>query len=309
MPVLYNKLPLTYDQQVQKLITNGMIIHNKAWAKTVLQKYGYYRLSAYWYPYRVRDRQGMVTSRFSPGTTFEDAINLYYFDCKLRALILAAIEVVEPVIRTSITYHMAHTYGAFGLYNPKTFHPQFTHVSFVTKLDEDVKNSSDQFIYHFKNKYQSYPQIPIWMATELMTLGAISKMYSGLQNDPGNSKFDKKAVADTFGLHHKQFGSWLHVLTYIRNTCAHHGRVWNKKLIIRPPAIKSPDWNAPITPSTDRVFYILLMIKTLLNKTGYEQEWVNKINCLVDPMFKKEDKWRHAMGFPQDWRSHPIWSN
>lgn len=51
------------------------------------------------------------------------------------------------------------------------------------------------------------------------------------------------------------------------------------------------------------------MIKTLLNKTGYEQEWVNKINCLVDPMFKKEDKWRHAMGFPQDWRSHPIWSN
>ena len=110
----YQKSALTFNDQLALLQARGLIINNPAHALTQLSTISYYRLSAYWYPFRLRDEHGKVTNDFVKGASFDDVISLYEFDRQLRSLVMDAIERVEVYIRTLITYHLGHTYGAFG---------------------------------------------------------------------------------------------------------------------------------------------------------------------------------------------------
>jgi hypothetical protein len=61
--VAYDKPYLTLAQQVEKLRVRGIALEGDH-AQHVLERIGYYRLSGYWYPYRILDRnasRGSVT--------------------------------------------------------------------------------------------------------------------------------------------------------------------------------------------------------------------------------------------------------
>lgn len=283
-----------------------MIFTDPASALNQLASISYYRLSGYWFPFRVRNEFGNVTSQFEPETYFDSVIELYEFDRKLRVLVLDAIERVEVAIRTQFTYHIGHTYGAFGHANAQNFHPGFNHRSWLQKLEGETSRSSDEFINHFKRKYQGFPTIPIWMLTEVMSLGALSFGYKGLINNQRDGIEDKKAIAQYFNLHYKRLGDWLHTLTYVRNICAHHSRLWNRELAIKPDKVKEQVWLPPITPRNNRIFYILLMLRHLLRATGNGEDWASSINELLLP-FAEQKRWRASMGLPKNWREHPLW--
>ncbi len=51
---MYNKPWLSYEQQLDKLIENGLIIDDRNKALSFLERIGYYRLSGYWYPFKQR---------------------------------------------------------------------------------------------------------------------------------------------------------------------------------------------------------------------------------------------------------------
>lgn len=303
---LYNKPPLLFTQQIERLQAKGMGFQDVDLALKQLECISYYRLSAYWFPFRIRDDLGKVTNQLEADTCFGTAITLYEFDRNLRALLLDAIERVEVAIRTQFTYHLGHTYGAFAHTNATNFHPNFKHQRWLQKLEHETSRSSDEFINHYQNKYQGFPTIPIWMLTEVMSLGALSIGYGGLKNSQQNGIEDKKAVAQHFNLHHKRLGDWLHTLTYIRNICAHHSRLWNRQLAIRPDKEKEPAWQPPLTPRNNRIFYILLMLRHLLRAIGNGDDWANSINELLTPIAEHK-RWRAAMGLPENWREHPLW--
>lgn len=50
----YGKPHLTFEQQVAHLRDKGMIIEDETWALSRLAQIGYYRLSAYWHPFKDR---------------------------------------------------------------------------------------------------------------------------------------------------------------------------------------------------------------------------------------------------------------
>ena len=57
------------------------------------------------------------------------------------------------------------------------------------------------------------------------------------------------------------FKSWLHNLVYVRNICAHHARLWNRSLGIKPKIMKNISlWHKPYTIPNDKVFSTLSMI-------------------------------------------------
>lgn len=101
-------------------------------------------------------------------------------------------------------------------------------------------------------------------------------------------------------------GDWLHTLTYVRNVCAHHSRLWNRKLAIRPDKSKQLAWLPPLTPRSDRIFYVLLMLRQLLRASNNGDEWANEVNLLIKPI-AKVDAYRRAMGLPENWLQHPLW--
>lgn len=217
-----------------------------------------------------------------------------------------AIERIEVLIRTRITYHISHSYGPFGHTSATNFHPNFNHSAWLKKLNNEAERSSEEFIRHYKENYTGFPKLPIWMLTEVMSFGALSFLYQGLQNDQKTGIEDKKAISGYFGLHYKKLGDWLHTLTYIRNICAHHCRLWNRELAIRPDKSKNSKWLPPTTPRTDRIFYILLILRYLLRHSGNEDAWALDITALLEPMIRN-DSYRKSMGIPENWKEHPLW--
>lgn len=185
----YNKPPLTFSAQLDQLSARGLIINNVDKAFSALSQISYYRLSAYWYPFRKRDQRDSknVLDIFEPNTNLEEVIKFYEFDRQLRLLVIDAIERIEVMLRTKITYHFGHQYGAFGHTNELNFHPNFAHKEWLASITEEVERSKEEFIKHYQTKYADFPTLPIWMLTEIMSLGALSRLYKGMANDDKGS--------------------------------------------------------------------------------------------------------------------------
>ena len=75
------------------------------------------------------------------------------------------LERIEISVRTSIAYHLAHKYGPFALSNHLNFHQQFEHNTWLAQINSEIERSRERFIEHYKNKYQGYPNLPVWMVS------------------------------------------------------------------------------------------------------------------------------------------------
>jgi len=93
----YTKPPLNFEEQAQQLIDRGLIVSDQELLTHCLSVVNYYRLSAYWFPFKVIDPITGMES-FKPGTTFEEIWNRYTFDRRLRLLVMDAIEHIEVAI-------------------------------------------------------------------------------------------------------------------------------------------------------------------------------------------------------------------
>ena len=109
----YNRPWKSFAEQLELLKSRGMVVTDEAAALRYLERIGYYRLTAYWYPFRVfkleQDPTTKVlrtvrTDQFVADTQFVDAVELYLFDKKLRLLVLDALERIEIALRVDIAY-------------------------------------------------------------------------------------------------------------------------------------------------------------------------------------------------------------
>ena len=297
---IYTKPPTTLNQQLQLLKDRGLLIDDDELARFHLRTTNYYRLSAYWYPFREIERNSVISDDFEVGTHFRDVIGLYEFDRRLRLQLMDAIERLEVYVRALFSEMISHKYGVFGHTEAANFHPYFNHAPWLEKLNDAICRVNDAFVIHYRNKYHGFPNLPIWMVTEVMSFGSLSRGYKGLKHE------DKRIISDEFELHHRQLTSWLHTLTYIRNVCSHHGRLWNRKLAIRPRPMRQNRRNFPVPIDNERIFYVLLILRFLLRNVHVSDEWKNQMNDLLEPIAQTE-KWRIAMGMPEDWVNYPVW--
>lgn len=239
----YTKPHKTLSEQLAILRSRGLLISDDESATQCLHRNGYYRLSAYWYPFRTLVNNER-TDTFLPDSKFEDARALYVFDKKFKLLLLDAIEGVEIATRAEIALCLGAR-DTFAHINPTFFRPSFTdvdsegqskHLLWLAKFDNAVSNSSHEFVRHHKVKYGEEASLPIWIAIELWDFGMLSKFYSGMNTE------DCVCVATRFAMPHWHLmRSWLHTLNYVRNVIAHHGRLWNLNLTVSP---KSPSVTA-----------------------------------------------------------------
>ncbi|WP_223648216.1 Abi family protein [Xanthomonas campestris] len=107
----YTRPHLTYERQLESLKARGLEVPDDDAALSYLRRLGYYRLSAYWYPFR-KSTIVTVDGKFSrkveddfhEGASFQSAVELYVFDKRLRMLALDAIERIEVALRVDIAY-------------------------------------------------------------------------------------------------------------------------------------------------------------------------------------------------------------
>jgi len=287
----YSKPHLPYEDQVDLLIRRGLDCPDRGRSLLCLKQIGYYRLSAYFIPFK-----DAATSNFRPGTTFEQIIDLYQFDVDLRRLVLEALDAIEISVRAVITYEIGKDLGVFGYVDTANFATAFNHPDFMKILRREESRSTELFIGHYRAKYTSETDLPVWMATELISFGALSKMFEHLR-----TSFRKK-IAREFNQPQPVFVSWLHALTAIRNVCAHHSRLWNRELAVKPELPVA--WKANGI-GNDRFYVIALIIQTLLADIAPDSPWGVRLKALFNAHPTVNLR---AMQFPANWQTLPLWS-
>ncbi|HNX36616.1 MAG TPA: Abi family protein [Kiritimatiellia bacterium] len=296
----YDKPPLTFDEQVQHLLDLGLR-GDPAVMRERLASVNYYRLSGYLYPYRDADNE-----TFLPGTDFDTVWQHYAFDRRLRLLVMDAIERIEIAVRTQLAYHHARAYNDPFAYAVLPISlpglRAADYLDLLARIRDETDRSEDTFVSHFRNKYgDEHAYLPIWMAVEIMSLGATQRFFRGASHQV------KKNVATHFGLPDKVIDSWLHTLSVIRNICAHHGRLWNKELGVKPfiPFQKDyPDWHTPYTVPKNRVFAVLTVCRYCLRRIAPQSRWPH---CLDTLLADFPNVPLAQMGFPANWRDSPLW--
>ncbi len=291
---IYTKPPTALNQQLQLLKDRGLLIDDDELAQFHLRTTSYYRLSAYWCSFRKIEQNSVISDAFEVGTHFRDVISLDEFDRRLRLQLMDAIERLEVYVHALFAEMISHKYGVFGHKEVANFHPNFNHAPWLGKLDRAISRANDAFVIQHKNKYYGFPTLPIWIVTEVMSFGSLSLGHIGLKHE------DKRIISGKFELYHRQLASWLHTLTYIRNVCSHHCRLWNKKLAIRSQQpMRENRWNFPAPLDNERIVYVLLILRLLLRNVHVSDEWKNQMNDLLEPIAQTE-KWRIAMGMPEN---------
>ena len=115
-------------------------------------------------------------------------------------------------------------------------------------------------------------------------------------------------MAKDFGLpQHLILGSWLASITVLRNKCAHHARIWNRRFPIMPelPRKTTQPWieNRNIPPY--KLYPQLCCIAYWLRAINEQSTFTTDIKNLLQKYLLVDT---NAMGFPKNWEEEPLWS-
>jgi abortive infection bacteriophage resistance protein len=279
------KKPATYQEQIDKLREHGCVVDDVSYCEEVLSKISYYRLSAYFLPFRISD------GRYKPGTDFVKVYNLYEFDRKLRRLIFSAIEELEVYLRAQLSYYHSHKYGSDGYLNPANFSSRHNHTRFTERIDELLKsNSNIAFVHHHMKHYDG--RLPLWALSELFTFGMLSYFYADMI-----ASDQKKVAYNVFNTSVSNAKSWLYCCTDLRNLCAHYGRLYYSIFSAAPAKLPFVD------KKIERSLFAAIMALHALypDSKKWNCEFMPQMTALFDK-YAEVIELRH-ISFPENWES------
>lgn len=302
----YDKPALTIAEQVARLKQRGLVFTDDARVAHYLTHIGYYRLSAYWLPFELPAPAGAPRSHaFQPGTTFEQVLSLYIFDRQLRLLVMEAMERIETAIRTHWAHALAKRYGPHAHMASGLFKSPWQHASDIARMASDLQDSSETFIAHYRRQYTQPYLPPIWAVVETLSLGALSRWFKATKSTEAKNEVAKSLGMPTVEV----LEQVLHALTPVRNVCAHHGRLWNRRFTLQLPRIKRlkvlmvMQADDPAQPARHLYNYVLLMSQMML-RINPGSSWRQRLKQHIQNI--DSDKQR-AMGFPDGWAQLEVW--
>ena len=304
----YTKTPLTIEEQIAKLKQRGLIINDENSTANYLANISYYRLRAYTFPFQDNNNETNDHHFLRNDISFEDILDLYCFDRRLRLLILNALEKIEVSIRTKLTYEYSIETGDSHWFTNKTlYYNQDRFDTMMNKIGDDVSRSNEDFIKHYQKKYDFPVSPPAWMTLETLSFGNVSKLLTNL--DCKSEPFKRISIA--FGLP-KPFilENWIYSFSVLRNFCAHHSRIWNRRYHVE---MKLP-YNT-IFPflgkenlsyiRTNKIFPILSSIqyikKIISPESNFRKALIENISEGGKLLNIKD------MGFPHNWLEFEVW--
>jgi abortive infection bacteriophage resistance protein len=299
--MVYDRPWKSFEEQLALLEARGMVVGDKTRALEYLQRIGYYRLSAYWYPFRqfqivqnpkTKALGSNATNQFVSNTHFLDAVKLYLFDKKLRLMVMDALERIEVALRVDMAYRLGER-NIFAYNDQTEFHPKFAtrkirgkpaFEAWREKYAGLLKRSKEDFVDHYRKNHG--PDLPIWVAIELWDFGAMSQLFAMMKVP------DQQTIARKYGVENfRVFSSWLRSLNYLRNLVAHHSRLWNRNVVDQPklPKAGEIEWCDDFIGKPDliaRPFLLLAICHHLVKIICPNTQWCERLRV-------------HLQGFPE----------
>lgn len=230
------------------------------------------------------------------------ALSLYEFDREFRLLVFNQIERIEIAVRSAVTNILcAETNDVFWISFPSYFANTEKFNRTKALIDKELQTSREDFISHFKRTYDE-PYPPSWMLAEIIPLGTLTRVYENIASNQL-----RKKIAKYFGLSVPVFVSWMTIITLTRNSCCHHARLWNRSLSLRALTMTRPmrPW---LTGEVQqgRIFFTLCILKHFMDIIRPGNDFKTQLLALLEkyPMIDIS-----AMGFPENWKSQPVWAD
>lgn len=275
------------QEQIALYRSRGMQVDD-AQALQWLRAVGYYRLSGYAFAFR---QEG--SDEFLPGTTFSDIAGLYEFDRKLRTVVHDGVERVEIGLRAAISRRVADQYGPLGHEDGQNFRPAFDHSGWLQTVRGRLERAQRQseFIRHHVERYGGV--FPFWVTAEVLDFSDLSRMLEGLCSE------DQVAVADTLGAgapldaltdsqrkkakKRPPIVGWFEQLSILRNSAAHHGRLWNRSFAPASSVAyrRQPGLESLPKGQSERIGGSLQMMALMIQTLSPGSRWPHRVRALV----------------------------
>lgn len=300
MTKVFSKPAKTSAEHYDLLIERGLEIKDKDRLLRYLKHISYYRLTGYMYPFQTSDG----SHKFKEKVSFDKILNHYLFDKKLRLLILDYIERIEVSFRANICDIMSLKYGAHWYLESDLFNNSGLHEKHIADIKKYCSEASETFIKSYNSNYADPECPPSWMVMETLTFGTLASLYENLKDND-----EKKAIAANYKVVVPLFQSWLKSINFIRNCCAHHSRLWNRKIPLKPttPTRKNKNFLDHIDNETDKRLYgILSCMLFTLNSISPNSKFKERLKALFAEYPEVNILY---MGFHEKWKEEPLWKD
>ena len=283
-----------------------LVISDPEFAKTTLQKLGYFSLIGGYKDLFKHKPSG----NYLHGVTFEEITAFYYFDEELRTLFLKYILHVERQLKSMLSYYFCEKYGeqqtaylTAGNYN-YTRRNQSKINRLITTLSKTIALPSNySYITHHATMYGN---VPLWVATNALTFGQISKMYQYTTSD-----IRTKVSLNFANMSEVQLHQLIRILASCRNVCAHNERLYSFQVNEAIPdtvlhsKLQLPRKKGQYAIGKKDLFAVVIALRYLIDNQEFKQ-FKAELKQLIHSVRKNcphisQELLFSKMGFPEKW--------
>ena len=292
----YTKNALSISDQITALQQRGLVVNDLSAIEQFLNNVTYFRFDAYLHIFEQPD--GTIRN----GTSFEQVAALYAFDVELRKLIFGAVQKIEIALRSRIIHYFSLAHGPFWFIDASLAIDKLKFAENLATLQRELERTKEEFIKEHTVKYGNTSFPPAWKMLELISLGSLTKLYFNFTDTPV-----RKRIARSFGVSKTEaLESWMKAVNALRNACAHHARVWNRNMPMRPqlPPVMRNAWVNVNGIAPTSLYAILCCIVYWLNNIDPKNTFVTDLKTLLSKFPTVNPG---AMGFPNVWNNEAMW--
>ncbi len=297
----------TLDEQIEILISKGLVIKDIESAKQVLLRENYFFLNGYRHLFLKSEED----RTFISGTTFREVHAMFYFDRQLRNIIFKNILIVENNLKSILSYVMSKNHGfkENNYLNPNNFvrdskrNRQINDLIKKMKRQISVNGRQHTATAHYLN---NYGYIPLWIVVKVLSFGIVGELYTVLQHQ------DQKEIAEVFEMDIYSMVEYLPILANYRNLCAHEDVCYMNKTqkdiedTKYHKLLNIPQEEGEYIYGKNDLFALVIILKYVLNTDNFNL-FINEVEYEIDRLAGKLeaitiDKVLRQMGFPQNYR-------
>lgn len=219
------KVYFNFDQQIEKLKSDGLIIDDEKRAKARLKWEGYFNFAV---GYNRLFKDG--DKRYVAGTTFEHVEALYDYDRRLRDVVYECTQVIECNLKALVSDVFSRHYGV----NERSYlsEENFTdEPSMLPKvrwilgtcrstLEDGIRQGSSYYHDYIAYYDKTYGHVPLWALIRALSFGNTSKFLRLMK------LADRKEIAKEYGITADALCNLSEIAVSFRNVAAHGERVY-----------------------------------------------------------------------------------
>ena len=298
---------LTYEQQLYILeYDKQLAIPNHEYATKKPEELSYYSLIG---GYKSLFKHA-PSNKYIYGVTFDELVSFYYFDEELRTLFLKYILHVERHIKSMFSYHFCEKYGEqqsmyLDIANYNHTRKNHRELLRLTHSLQKVIAVPSKYAY-IEHSVNTYHNVPLWVATNALTFGQISKMYQYATTD-----IRTKISKNFQNVSEKQLHQFINIIGKCRNVCAHGERLFSFRINETIPdtllhqKLQIPKSNNHYVCGKQDLFAVVIALRYLIIIDEFRQ-FKTALSKLLKTVIKQcphltEEQMLNNMGFPANW--------